>query len=428
MKVLVIGAGAREHVLVKVSLQSSLVESVIAAPGNGGMAQEVSCFPLDLNSVDDAVKLAQKHAIDFVIIGPELPLALGLVDALQAVGILAYGPNKKASQLECSKTFAKDFLKKYAVPTAQAVSFTETAKALEYIKERSLPIVIKASGPAAGKGVIIAQTHQEAQETIHAMIDEDKFGESGHTVLIEDFLEGQEVSIMAIVSGENYVLLPPSQDHKRIGDNDTGPNTGGMGAYAPADLVTQELNDLIEKTIIKPTLRGLTQEGIDFRGTLYVGLMITSEGPQVLEFNVRFGDPETQVVLMLLDTDPVALFRDCAQGTLAMTPSLPIKKQYAIAVVQASKGYPGAYEKGHPITFPKTLPANVVVFHAGTRKTASGEVVTSGGRVLTVTALAETLQLAAVQAYNVCAEVGFEGAHYRRDIGANQLSVPTTTD
>lgn len=421
MKVLVVGAGAREHALVKVALASPLVESVIAAPGNGGIAEEVPCSPLDLSDVDAAVKWAQEHAIDFVIVGPELPLSLGLVDALEAVGILAYGPNKKAAQLEASKAFTKRFLQKYKIPTAQGATFTDIAQALEYIKDHPLPVVIKASGLAAGKGVIIAQTREEAEGTIRKMMEDHVFGASGDTVLIECFLEGSEVSITAIVSGKDYLLLPPSQDHKRVGEGDTGPNTGGMGAYAPADLVTAELNALIEQAIVQPTLQGLIEEGIDFRGTLYIGLMITPEGPMVLEFNVRFGDPETQVLFPLIDTDPIAIFHDCAKGVLKKE-SLRLKEQYALCVVLASKGYPNAYEKGHTIAFPEHFSEDTILFHAGTRQAESGEIVTSGGRVLTVTALGDTLQTAADKAYSLCSDIYFKGAYYRRDIGIKQLS------
>lgn len=420
MKILVIGSGGREHSIIKACLSSTKSKSVIASPGNGGINQEVPCFPINVENIEELVNLAKKERVDFVIVGPEVPLALGLVDALQAEGILAYGPNKKAAQLEASKSFCKDFLKKYNIPTAHYESFTNSDAALKYVNKCSLPVVIKASGLAAGKGVIIATTQEEAQQAVRSMLDEKAFGESGETVVIEDYLEGEEASIIAVVSGEDYCLLPPSQDHKRIGEKDTGPNTGGMGAYAPADVITENLEQIIKEKIIHPTLAGFISEEIDFRGTLYIGLMLTKNGPQVLEFNVRFGDPETQVLLPLLETDLIELLYACASGNLKDF-DLKLKSGYAITVVQAAEGYPGTYRKGDLITLPNNLPQNTQIIHAGTKRLDNGDIVTNGGRVLSITGLGQTLEEASQKAYQVCEHVHFKGNYYRKDIGAKQL-------
>ena len=421
-KVMVVGSGGREHALVQACMDSPLVTEVIAAPGNGGIARDAVCHQVADSDVKGLVALARAESVGLVIIGPETPLSMGLADALTEAGITAYGPNREAARLEASKAFAKSLLHKYGVPTADSKTFTrdETVAALEYLRGHRYPLVIKASGLAAGKGVIIAEDPDHAEQTLRGMLDGELFGESGREVVIEEYIEGEEASITLMVSGLKYVSLPPSQDHKRIGENDTGPNTGGMGAYAPAAVVTPEVNRQVIETIIEPTLEGLVEEGIDYRGTLYIGIMITAEGPKVIEFNVRFGDPETQVVLPLLESDPVALMMDCARGTLEPS-AIRLKRQCAIVVVMAMQGYPGSYAKGEVISFPESIPDNTRIIHAGTRRSENDNIVTSGGRVLGILALNESLQSAAQDAYALCEKVTFPSRYYRRDIGARQL-------
>ncbi|NDV62390.1 phosphoribosylamine--glycine ligase [Puniceicoccales bacterium CK1056] len=424
LKVLIIGSGGREHALLKACKASPLVESVVAAPGNGGMEAEAPCHPLDVEDIEATVKLATELGINFAIVGPEVPLALGAADSLRAAGIDTYGPGRDGAVLESSKAACKAFFKRYDIPTAAWDTFSEVEPALEYARSCQLPLVVKASGLAAGKGVIICETASEAEEAIRGMLEGKQFGESGEEIVIEEFLTGQEASIMVMVSGNKYVCLPPSQDHKRIGEGDTGPNTGGMGAYAPAVVVTDTVMETVAKDIIKPTLGGFEKEGIDFRGTLFVGLMINDEGiPKVLEYNVRFGDPECQVLLPLCETDPVELMLDCARGTLEPQ-DVKIRKDYAMNVVLSAKGYPGSYAKGDIIQLPDELPDNVHIIHAGTRIDESGNLVSSGGRVLGVVSMASSLEAAARDAYAVCDAVKWENKNFRRDIGHRQLKSP----
>ncbi|MBC2595788.1 phosphoribosylamine--glycine ligase [Ruficoccus amylovorans] len=421
MKVMIIGSGGREHTLLKSCLASDLVDEVFAAPGNGGMQAEARCVPLNVEDIPATVKLAQAEGVDFVIVGPEVPLSLGVVDALEAVGIPAYGPNKAAARLEASKTFTKDFLLRHHIPTAMGKRITDLNEALAYLKTQSYPVVIKADGLAAGKGVIIAQSFEDAERTAHDMLVRNTFGVSGHEILIEEFMDGEEASIMLMVSGRDYVMLPPSQDHKRIGEGDTGPNTGGMGAYAPAAVVTPDINEKVVKEIIEPTLAGLEADGITFRGTLYIGIMIEKGQPKVVEFNVRFGDPETQVLLPLLKDDPVKIMLDCAKGTLKPA-EVKISDDYALVVVMAAAGYPGGYEKGKPISFPAEVEPGTAIIHAGTKQLEDGTIVTSGGRVLGITGTGKTLREAAQRTYALCDQVHFDGAQLRRDIGYRQLA------
>ncbi len=421
LSILVVGSGGREHALVRMCLKSPRIKRVIAAPGNGGMATQVDCHSVAVDDIKGIVKLAQNQRIDLVIVGPEIPLSLGLVDALQQIGIPAYGPTAQGAKLESSKSFCKDFFSRYKIPTATYKSFTEVATALEYLKEHPAPIVIKASGLAAGKGVIIAETDEEAVAAVKDMLEGNAFGESGHEIVIEEMLYGEEVSIHAIVSGEDYVCMPPSQDHKRAGEGDTGPNTGGMGAYAPTQLVTPELQAEIEEKVIRPTLAGFKAESIDFCGTLYAGLMLTQEGIRVLEYNVRFGDPETQVLLPLIDDDLVPVLLATARGE-----TLPTKLRFhsgsAIVVVLAAKGYPGSYPKGDVITLPVKTPERSDIVHAGTKQLEHDQLATNGGRVLGISARAENLKAAAKLAYKVCDTVHFDGKYLRRDIGHKELS------
>ena len=420
MKVLIIGSGGREHAMVRACLASPLVKSVIAAPGNGGMAMDTSCRSVDLDDVKSIVNLAKEEQVDFVIVGPEIPICLGAIDALQAENIPAFGPNRKAARLEGSKVFTKQFLAKYAIPTADSATFSQLEPALDYLRERSFPIVIKADGLAAGKGVIIPDNKKDAESCIQKMLSGELFGASGKEIVIEEYLQGEEASIHIIVSGEKYLALPPSQDHKRIGENDTGLNTGGMGAYAPASVVTDKIQLQINKDIIEPTLAGLKSEDIDYHGALYIGIMITAEGPKVIEFNVRFGDPETQVLLPLIDTDPIKLIYACATNTLEPE-AVKFKNKSACVVVLASQGYPETYPSGEIIDFPNNTPENIHVIHAGTRLGDEGKILTDGGRVLGVTALGKDLETAAHDAYAYCEQVRFPSVYFRRDIAAREL-------
>ncbi|MDR2862759.1 MAG: phosphoribosylamine--glycine ligase [Puniceicoccales bacterium] len=421
LNVLILGSGGREHALLLACLASPLTASVSVAPGNGGMAAEAPCHPLNLEDVGATVALAKRIGANFVIVGPDAPLALGVVDALEAAGILAYGPRLAGARLEASKTFTKAFLLRHKIPTAHGERFTATAPALAYLKTRTLPIVIKANGLAAGKGVIIANAPEEAEAAVRAMLDERIFGESGAEILIEDFLKGEEASIMLMVSGRRYVMLPASQDHKRVGDGDTGPNTGGMGAYAPADVVTPDVERRVIAEIIEPTLAGLAQEGIEYRGTLYIGIMVTRDGPKVVEFNARFGDPECQVLLPLLETDPLALMHDCATGDLHPE-NVRFKGGAAVVITLAAEGYPGTPRKGDVITLPVETPPAARAIHCGTKLDASGKFFTNGGRVLGAFAHGATLAEAVKHAYALAEKIHFSGMHYRRDIAARQLN------
>ncbi len=423
--VLVVGSGGREHTLVKSLLASPASPRVIAAPGNAGIAQDTACFPVAADDIPGLVLLAQREKIEFVVVGPEVPLSLGLVDELIAGGIPAYGPKADGARLEASKIFTKEILLKYKIPTAPAAFFSETAPALAYLRTRTIPIVIKADGLAAGKGVVVASSLAEAEAAVRDMLEGGKFGVSGHQILIEDCLFGEETSILVVVSGRDFVLLPTSQDHKRIGDGDTGPNTGGMGTYSPAEVVTPELLRRIENEIVHPSVNAIADEGIHYRGTLFIGIMLTPSGPSVIEYNARFGDPETQVVLPRLATDVLALLWAAAKDQLG-TIKLSVRPDYSVCVVVAAKGYPNAFPKGDVIAFPPAaaLPAHTTIYHAGTAKNPTGEIVTNGGRVLGVTALASTLREAADRAYAACEKIAFaRGNHYyRRDIGAKQLN------
>ncbi|WP_309386653.1 phosphoribosylamine--glycine ligase [Cerasicoccus frondis] len=421
MKVLVIGSGGREHSLVIACKKSPLVDEIIAAPGNGGMALDADCRALDVNNVDAIVALAKEVAADLVIVGPEAPLAIGAADALRAAGFDVYGPNLDGARLEASKTFTKEFLINNKIPTAWGEKFTDFTKSLQYLQNAEYPLVIKADGLAAGKGVLICQSFTEAEQVARDMLVKNSFGVAGHEILVEEFMDGEEASIMLMVSGEDYIMLPASQDHKRVGEGDTGLNTGGMGAYAPAAVVNDAVEKKVREEIIIPTLKALKDDGIDYRGTLYVGIMVMPDGqPKVVEFNVRFGDPECQILLPLLEQDPVQLILDCARGELKPE-TVRVKDEYSMIVVMAAGGYPDAYRKGDVISFPAELPDNVSIVHAGTVKNDAGEIVTAGGRVLGVVANAPTLQQAKADAYQVVEQVKWKNAFYRRDIAWRQL-------
>lgn len=422
--ILVVGSGGREHAIVKSLIASPAIPRVICAPGNAGIADEIRCFPdVAADNIPGLVELAQREGIDFVVVGPEGPLALGLVDALAARDIPAYGPKADGARLEASKIYTKEILLKYNIPTADAATFDNAGDAIAYLATHPAPIVIKADGLAAGKGVVVAQTTAEAEAAVHNLLALNSSPDAKSKILVEACLTGEETSILVIVSGRDYYILPTSQDHKRIGDGDTGPNTGGMGAYSPAEVVTPGLLERIDREIVRPSVDAIASEGIDFRGTLFIGIMLTPGGPQVIEYNARFGDPETQVVLPRLDTDLLALLWAAAKGNLAEAArAVRVRPESAICVVVASQGYPGKFPKNIPIALPAKFPAQTMIVHAGTARDAKGRLVTAGGRVLGVTALAPTLVEAAKRAYAVCDEIKCDTKYYRRDIGARQLN------
>jgi phosphoribosylamine--glycine ligase len=421
---LVVGSGGREHTLVRALLASPAAPRVICAPGNAGIAEEAPCFPIAADDIPGLVALVQRENIAFVVVGPEVPLSLGLADRLRALGIPVYGPGADGARLEASKIFTKEILLKHRIPTAPAAFFNAIEPALAYLRTRSIPIVVKADGLAAGKGVVVAQSLAEAEAAVREMLAGDKFGAAGRQLLIEDCLFGEETSILVVVSGRDYVILPTSQDHKRIGDGDTGPNTGGMGTYSPAEVVTPALLARIEDEIVRPSVDAIAAEGIAFCGTLFIGIMLTPTGPSVIEYNTRFGDPETQVVLPRLATDLLELLWAAATDRLSAVGPLAVKTDYAVCVVIAARGYPDAYTKGDVITLPApaALPPATTIYHAGTARNAGGQLVTHGGRVLGVTALAPSLRAAADRAYAACDQVQCATKYFRRDIGARQLN------
>ena len=421
---LVVGSGGREHTLVRALLASPAAPRVICAPGNAGIAEEAPCFPIAADDIPGLVALVQRENIAFVVVGPEVPLSLGLADRLRALGIPVYGPGADGARLEASKIFTKEILLKHRIPTAPAAFFNAIEPALAYLRTRSIPIVVKADGLAAGKGVVVAQSLAEAEAAVREMLAGDKFGAAGRQLLIEDCLFGEETSILVVVSGRDYVILPTSQDHKRIGEGDTGPNTGGMGTYSPAEVVTPALLARIEDEIVRPSVDAIAAEGIAFCGTLFIGIMLTPTGPSVIEYNTRFGDPETQVVLPRLATDLLELLWAAAIDRLSAVGPLAVKTDYAVCVVIAARGYPDAYTKGDVITLPTptALPPATTIYHAGTARNAAGQLVTHGGRVLGVTALAPSLRAAADRAYAACDQVQCAAKYFRRDIGARQLN------
>ncbi len=419
--VLVVGSGGREHALVRALPAAPARPRLLCAPGNAGIAAEAECHPVPVDDPAALVALAARERVDFVVVGPETPLVLGLADRLAAAGIAVYGPGAEGARLEASKIATKELLLAQGIPTARAAWFDSSGPALDYVRQQPLPVVIKADGLAAGKGVVVAQTRAAAEGAVRAMLDGGQFGAGGSRVLVEECLTGEETSLLVIVSGRDYVILPTAQDHKRIGEGDTGPNTGGMGAYSPAEVVTPGLLDRIEQEIVRPSVDAIADRGIAFRGTLFIGLMLTPAGPRVLEFNTRFGDPETQAILPRLADDLLALLWAAAHGALAGW-RLGVHPEPAVCVVIAAQGYPGSYGRGDPIVLPDALPDGVTVLHAGTALAADGRLVTAGGRVLGVVVQAPTLRAAVDRAYGVCGEIGCTTKYYRRDIGARQLA------
>ena len=421
MKVLVIGGGGREHAVCKKLSESKDVTQILCAPGNAGIAQVARCIPeVKATDVEGIVALAKKEKVDFVCVTPDDPLALGCVDRLEEEGIPAFGPTAYAAQMEASKIFSKNLMRKYGIPTAKCEIFTEMDKALAYLDTQKAPIVVKADGLALGKGVVVAATIEEAKNAVIEMMEGGKFGKSGARVLIEECMVGREVTVLCFCDGKTIRPMPASQDHKRVFDGDKGLNTGGMGAFAPSPLYTEGIAERTEKEILIPTLNAMNSEGFTFKGVLYVGLMLTKDGPKVVEYNARFGDPETQVVLPLLESDLFAIMRAVREGRLADT-DIRWKKESAACIVLASGGYPGKYESGKLISgLEDAEAAGATVYHAGTKKTDAGYV-TAGGRVLGVTALGDTLADAVHSAYAAAEKIHFEGAHMRRDIGSRDM-------
>ncbi|EKO3646435.1 MULTISPECIES: phosphoribosylamine--glycine ligase [Vibrio] len=424
MQVLVIGSGGREHALGWKVAQNPQVETVFVAPGNAGTALEPKLENVNIAVEDIAglVAFAQQKNIALTIVGPEIPLVLGVVDAFRDAGLAIFGPTQAAAQLEGSKAFTKDFLARHNIPTAAYANFTEIEPALAYVREQGAPIVVKADGLAAGKGVIVAMTLQEAEDAIQDMLADNSFGEAGSRVVIEEFLDGEEASFIVMVDGENVLPMATSQDHKRVGDADTGPNTGGMGAYSPAPVVTQDVHDRVMREVIYPTVRGMAAEGNPYTGFLYAGLMIDAQGtPKVIEYNCRFGDPETQPIMMRLQSDLVELCLAALDGKLDQVES-KWDPRASIGIVLAAGGYPADYRKGDVISgLPTEEVAGEKVFHAGTSD-QSGAVVTNGGRVLCATALGENVFQAQQRAYQLAKQIEWQGMFYRHDIGYRAIA------
>ena len=417
MKIMVIGGGGREHTIIKKLKENPAVEAIYALPGNGGIAADAFCVNVGAKDIPGIVEFAKGHAVDYAVVAPDDPLVLGCVDALEAVGIPCFGPRANAAIIEGSKVFSKNLMKKYGIPTARYETFDDMQKALEYLKTAPIPTVVKADGLALGKGVVIAMTRQEAIDAVVSMMQDKKFGASGERIVIEEYLEGPEVSVLAFTDGKCLKPMVSSMDHKRAGDNDTGLNTGGMGTVAPNPYYTDAIAKQCMETIFLPTMAAMNAEGRTFKGCLYFGLMLTKDGPKVIEYNCRFGDPETQVVLPLMESDLLTVMRSVTNETLAET-EVKFRDGHACCVVMASEGYPVAYEKGFPLTIPAAVHDKVYVAGA---KISDGVLVTDGGRVLGCTAVADTLPEAIKAAYEIVSQVSFQNAYWRRDIGARAM-------
>ena len=424
MKILVVGGGGREHAIIRKLKQSAGVTEILCAPGNGGIAADAVCVPVAATDVENMVELACARHVDYVVVAPDDPLALGMVDALAEKGIPAFGPDKAAARIEASKVFSKNLMKKYGIPTAEYETFTNADEAMAYIRARGkYPVVVKADGLALGKGVLICEDEAAAESAVKGMLEEGMFGASGRRVVVEKFLTGPEVSVLSFTDGKTVVPMVSSMDHKRALDGDKGLNTGGMGTVAPNPCYTKEIAGVCMETIFKPTVAAMAAEGCPFKGCLYFGLMLTPDGPKVIEYNCRFGDPETQVVLPLLESDLLAIMRATTDGTLDQV-EVRFSPKSAACVVLASGGYPQHYEKGKVITglVNGQLPGGeAVVYHAGTAL-RDGQLVTAGGRVLGVTATADTLKQALEKAYAASEQIHFDGLHKRTDIGARALA------
>lgn len=421
MNILVVGGGGREHTIVWKIAQSPKVEKIYCAPGNGGIAELAECVDIKATDIDAMVQFAKERQIDLVMVAPDDPLVLGMVDAMEAAGIRAFGPRKNAAIIEGSKVFSKELMKKYNIPTAAYEVFTDSASAIDYVKrQNSFPAVIKAEGLALGKGVIIAQDLEEAVSGIRSIMDDKQFGDSGNRIVIEEYLQGPEVSVLAFTDGKTVVPMVSAQDHKRAYDNDEGLNTGGMGTFSPSRLYTDDIAAECMDNIFLPTIKAMQQEGRPFKGVLYFGLMMTKNGVKVIEYNARFGDPETQVVLPRLKTDLVEIMEAVIDERLD-TINIEWDDNAAVCVVLASGGYPTKYQTGYEIKGLETAKDNIIVFHAGTKR-QDGKIVTAGGRVLGVTAVSATLDQAIADAYKAVESISFQDMHYRKDIGIKKYN------
>ena len=417
MNILVVGGGGREHAIIKKVKENKNVNKIYALPGNGGIAKDAECVNIGAKEIEKIAEFAVSNNIDYAIVAPDDPLVLGAVDALEEKGIPCFGPKANAAIIEGSKVFSKDLMKKYNIPTAEYEVFNDAEKALEYLKTAPIPTVIKADGLALGKGVIIAMTREEAVEGVKSIMQDKVFGKSGDNIVIEEFLTGPEVSVLSFTDGKTVVPMVSSMDHKRAGDNDTGLNTGGMGTIAPNPYYTKEIADECMKTIFIPTIEAMNKEGRTFKGCLYFGLMLTEKGPKVIEYNCRFGDPETQVVLPLLESDLLEVMQSVTNGTLSET-EVKFKDENACCVIMASEGYPSSYEKGYEIEIPDSVSDSVYVAGAELK---DGKLLTNGGRVLGVTAISDTLEKAIKASYEKVEKVHFGNAYYRKDIGQRAL-------
>ena len=417
MKLLVIGGGGREHAIIKKLKENPTVEAIYALPGNGGMAADAVCVGIAATDIEKITAFAKEKQIDYAVVAPDNPLVMGCVDALEAVGVPCFGPNARAAMIEGSKIFSKNLMQKYGIPTAQYETFDKLDEALAYLETAPIPTVVKADGLALGKGVVIAQTREEAREAVLSMMQDRRFGSSGEKIVIEEFLDGPEVTVLSFTDGKTLVPMVSSMDHKRAGDGDTGLNTGGMGTIAPNPFYTPEIAAQCMERIFLPTLRAMNAENRTFKGCLYFGLMLTKDGPKVIEYNCRFGDPETQVVLPLLKSDLLTVMQATTNGTLDQT-EVVFRDGYACCVVMASAGYPVSYQKGFALQIPPEVADSVFVAGAAQR---DGVLVTDGGRVLGCTCVADSLPEAVKGAYRVVEKVHFENAFYRHDIGARAL-------
>jgi phosphoribosylamine---glycine ligase len=427
MKILVIGSGGREHALVWKLSQSPRAETIYCAPGNPGISRYAKCVPIKPESIAELLEFSKRKAIDLTVVGPELPLTMGIANRFQEEGLRIIGPSKGAAEIEGSKAFAKSFMKRHGIPTAEAEIFDNPEAAIEYIKGREVPLVVKVDGLASGKGVVVAEREAEAIQAVDLILRRRAFGEAGNRVLVEDRLQGEEASFLVFTDGKAVVPMATSQDHKRIFDQDQGPNTGGMGAYSPAPILSESLQEQVLREIVRPTLEGLAREGRPYRGILYVGLMLNPEGPKVLEYNARFGDPEAQVILTRLETDLVDIFSALASESLDKM-RVRWNTKVSVCVVMTAKGYPATFETGQAICGIDRAESlgDVVVFHAGTFL-RDGELTTAGGRVLGVTAVGGDFQRARDRAYDAVSQIRFEGMHYRMDIGVRGLKSMETS-
>lgn len=422
MRVLVIGSGGREHALVWKIKQSPKVEKIFCAPGNAGTSEFADNIPIAADDIEGLLQFAMKEEIGLTVVGPEQPLVMGIVDRFEVKGLRIFGPSASAAELEGSKSFSKDIMQKYGLPTAEYKIFTSAESATKYIQAKNCPLVVKADGLAAGKGVLLCRSSREALVAVDTIMRQRLFGEAGDQIVVEEFLEGQEISVLAFSDGQTVLLMDSAQDHKAVYDGDIGPNTGGMGAYSPAPVFTEIMQQKVRDKIMLPMVRAMQQEGRTYKGILYAGLMLTKTGPQILEFNARFGDPETQPLMVRMDTDIIPLFEACIDGTLDQC-QVNWKNKSSVCVVMTAEGYPGTYQKGEIISGLQNANSTpeVVVFHAGTKE-QDGKVLTNGGRVLGVTATGANTESAIQRAYDAVGKVNWRGVHYRKDIGSRGRS------